>query len=171
MVGTLGSWTFHWTTITTEGALSHPAPKRCNALLCEVWESSTSAKTTGRFHQNLSFSDPQKYPNNGMMILEDRMIVTVFNSLRHSAGPLAVAGEAESRGCWRSWLGWLGWRGGWLRLALLLWLDVAMALAMAGWLASVCKSFSVYNFLCAKGSLCKSVCVCVKASLCKSFCV
>ena len=59
--------------------------------------------------------------------------VIIFNSLRHSAGFLAVAGEAESRGCWRGWLGWLGWRG--VRLALLLWLDVAMMLAMAGWLA------------------------------------
>ena len=44
----------------------------------------------------------------------------IFNSLQHSAGPLAVGGEAESRGCWCR-----GGCGGVMR---------RMSLAVAGWL-------------------------------------
>ena len=47
----------------------------------------------------------------------------IFNSLQHSAGPLAVGGEAESRGCWCR-----GGCGGVMRMMR------RMSLALAGWL-------------------------------------
>ena len=81
----------------------------------------------------------------------------IFNSLQHSAGPLAVGGEAESRGCWcrggcgggdeddeedESGCGWLAlagwltrWLGGrWLAAWLARWLG-GWQLLLAGWLA------------------------------------
>ena len=48
----------------------------------------------------------------------------IFNSLQHSAGPLAVGGEAESRGCWCR-----GGCGGVMRMMR------RMSLAGSGWLA------------------------------------
>lgn len=38
-------------------------------------------------------------------IMGGNPISKYIKSLRHSAGPLAVGGEAESKCCWRGWLG------------------------------------------------------------------